>query len=466
MYPLPKQTGIILATLLGASSSLWAVECSPPAALQARLQAHPSTASDVAVGNWFRENRQEDCAIDAFQLALKLEPGAKGALDGLAKSLIDVGDYEAVIHRLGTADRDENLSLDLAIAYRKAGMLEESEKLLTAALKAYPLSDGLTSALVSLDAHGSQFQAALALAEKLARLKPNDFEAQRIYLRTLVVTGSFDTAGPLSVKLLALAPHDADLLNLRGFLERKAGDYAAARKHLEEAIAVNPEDYNARVNLGLVLAQLQDAVGAKEQLEKALALGAAEPQVHFELAKALRKLGETAQAQEQMRIFQQGTKAEADLSLAVLKSTQADEAAKIGDFQKAAGLYREACAAEPDNAGFAYGLAVMLGNLGDHVGERAALEQSIKDDPQFALAQYALGYIEFQANENEAAERQFRLVVKAAPGNAQAWISLAATLGRESRIPEALEAVDHALQLEPNNPAALHLSKDLTQNRP
>jgi Flp pilus assembly protein TadD len=466
MFKLPMQSGIILAALVGAWSAAGAAECSAPAVLQARLQAHPSADTYAALGNWFRENRQENCAVDAFQAALKLDPASKKVLDGLAKSLIAAGDYEAVIHRLGAADRDENLTLDLAIAYRKTGMIEESEQLLAAGLKIYPASDGLTSALVSLYAHGSQFQAALALAEKLARLKPNDFEAQRIYLRTLVVTGNFDDAAPLGVKLLALAPHDADLLNLKGFLERKAGDYGAARKHLQEAVQVNPDDVNSRVNLGLVLAQLQDAAGAKEQLEKALALGATEPQVHFELSKALRKLGETAQAQEQMRLFQQGTKAEADLSLAVLKSTQAEEAAKGGDFQKAAGLYREACSAEPDNAGFAYGLAVMLGNLGDHAGERAALEQAIKNNPNFALAQYALGYMEFQANENEAAERQFRMVVKATPGNAQAWISLAATLGRQSRIAEAQEAVAHALQLEPNNPAALHLSKDLAQNRP
>jgi hypothetical protein len=52
--------------------------------------------------------------------------------------------------------------------------------------------------------------------------------------------------------------------------------------------------------------------------------------------------------------------------------------------------------------------------------------------------------MEFQGGDNPAAEEQFRLVVKLAPGNAQAWISLAATLATESRIAEARDAVAHS----------------------
>ena len=120
------------------------------------------------------------------------------------------------------------------------------------------------------------------LAEKIASRKPKDLEWQRIYFRALVITGDNDNAAALGRKLLALAPHDADLLNLNGLLEQKAGDFAAARKHLEEAVALSPNDYNPRVNLGVVLAELKDAAGARRQFEKAIELGTDEPQVHFE----------------------------------------------------------------------------------------------------------------------------------------------------------------------------------------
>lgn len=457
--PLIYTTGrLLLAALLCATPTASAASCAAPPEIQT---AHPTISGYLRLAHWFNENHRADCAIAAFQSALKLSPGSKAALDGLAKALIATGDYQAAIRILRSAPCDQNLTLDLATSYRKAQDFDESTRVLGDGLKVWPYSDSLTAALVSLHVHQYHFAAARTLAEDLARHKPTDIEAQRIYLRTLVITGELDTAAPLGHKLLALAPKDADLLNLNGFVERKAGDYAAARKHLEESVALNPDDYNSRVNLGLVLAQLKDETGAKEQFEKALSLGATEPQVHFELSKVLRALGDSEDAERELKLFQIGLKAEADKSQAVLKATQAAEAQKNGDRQKAADLYREACAAEPDDAGLAYRLSVVLGELSDLPGQRAALEQALKDDPDFALAHYDLGYIEFQGGNNAAAEEQFRLVVKGAPDNARAWVALAAVLATESQLSEARQAVAHALQLEPNSAAALDLNSKL-----
>jgi Flp pilus assembly protein TadD len=402
-------------------------------------------------------------AIRQWQLALKIHPDSKAALDGLAKSLIATGDYDAAIRTLSTAQRNELLTLDLAVAYRKAGMYNEAAQTLSDSLESMPDSDALTAALVSLDVDESHFESASSLAEKFAKRKPDDLEAQRIYLRTLVITGNNDVAAPLGRKLLALAPHDADLLNLNGLLEQKAGDFESARKHLEEAVALSPSDYNPRVNLGVVLADLKDAAGARTQLEKAIALGTDEPQVHFELAKVLRTLGDTQAAQQQLAIYQRRLKEESDQAMAVSKATEAAEAAKSGDNRKAADLYREACAAQPQNAVLAYRLATVLDGMGDRDGERAALDQAVKADPHFAAAQYQLGYIDFQAGDNAAAEREFRATVEALPENVQAWISLAATLAAESRMDEARAAVAHALKLQPDNAAARALSQKLAE---
>jgi len=453
--------GLIFAVYFAASLSARSESCTGPASIESQLRTHPNAVSYIALGKWFNAYHRTACALEAFRSALKLEPDSKEALHGLAIALTAAGDYEGVIRRLRSAPRDEILILDLAIAYRKAQRFDEATQTLADGLKSYPNSVGLTGALVSLYVHESHFAAAIELSKKLARQKPRDIEVQRIYLRTLVITGDSEVATPLAHRLLAMAPHDADLLNLNGFLKRKAGEYPEARKHLEESVALNPNDYNSRVNLGLVLAQQNDAAGAKEQLERAVELGATEAQVRFELAKVLRTLGEADAAQEQLKLYQQKLKEEADQSLAVLKATQAEEAAKNGDNRKAADLYREACAARPNEAMYAYRLALVLGDLGDTAGQRAALEEAIKADPGFVLAQYALGYMEFQAGENNAAEERFRLVVKAAPGNAQAWISLAATLGTESRFREAQDAVANALNLEPHNAGALELSKKL-----
>ena len=406
------------------------------------------------------DNRE---ALGEWQAALNIDPSSKEALDGLARSLIAAGDYDTAIQALRSAPLDEKLTFDLATSYKQAGMYDEAAQALNQGLESFPDSDALTAALVALNVDESHFQDATSLAEKIARRKPNDLEAQRIYLRTLVITGNNEVAAPLARSLLALAPHDANLLNLNGLLEQKAGDFAAARKHLEEAVALSPNDYNPRVNLGVVLAELKDAAGARRQFEKAIELGTDEPQVHFELAKVLRTLGDMQAAQQQLALYQQKLKEKSDLAVAVSKATEAAEAVKSGDNSKAADLYRQACAAQPQNAGLAFSLAMVLESMGDANGERTALDQAVKANPHFAPAQYRLGYMDFQAGDNAAAEREFRATVEALPDNAQAWISLAATLDREARLDEARAAVAHALQLQPDNAAARELSKKLAE---
>jgi Flp pilus assembly protein TadD len=396
-----------------------------------------------------------------WQAALKIEPGSKQVLNGLARSLMAQGDFEKVVTLLANVSRDESLSIDLSLAYRKMGQLDDEEHVLREALKANPDSDRLTAALVSHWVDTSHFEAATELSEKIAKLKPNDLEAQRILFRTLVVTGANDRAMALGKRLLQAEPHDEDLLNLNGFLEYKAGDLDAARKHLEEAVGLKPDDYNPRVNLGLVIAQSEDPAGAEQQLRIAIQLGADSPQVYFALSKALRTQGKTEEAQQELAIFQQKQKAEADHAAAVLKATQAAESLKAGDKQKAADLFREACEAAPDDAGLAYRLAMVLADLGDAAGERAALEAAIKANPRFALAQYQLGFMDFKAGDNAAAEQHFRATVEAVPDNAQAWLSLAATLATEQRIPEAREAVANALKADPSNSGAQDLSRKL-----
>ncbi len=400
-------------------------------------------------------------AFVEWQAALRIDPNSKMALDGIAKILLTAGDNETVIAQLSNMQLDENLTLDLAIAYGRAGQLDEAGRVLNQGLKTYPNSAPLTSSLASVYVKQLRLQEADKVAEQLARRNPRDIEAQRVYLQVLVFNAENQTALPLARKLLAQAPHDADFLYLNGVLERATGDFAAARKHLEEAAKLDPNRYSTRFNLGYTLEQLQDNADAKEQLQKAIELDSTEPESRFELAKVLRKLGETDAAQQQLILYQKQLKDQSDHSFAAQKSTQAAEAARAGDKQKAAGLYREAIAVLPDNTGLLYQLALVLSDLNDTKGERTALEQAVKVDPDFALAQYQLGYLDSRAGDTGGAEQRLRLATKASPGYLQAWMALATTLAMESRFPDALQAVDSALKIAPNNSEALELRKKL-----
>jgi Flp pilus assembly protein TadD len=106
-------------------------------------------------------------------------------------------------------------------------------------------------------------------------------------------------------------------------------------------------------------------------------------------------------------------------------------------------------------------LAMALDRAGAIDEETAILQHAVEVDPSFALAQNQLGYLASRNGDSAGAEEHFRMAVQAAPGYVQAWVSLAATLGMESRFTEAQKALTSALQLDPQNAEALQLRKDL-----
>lgn len=396
-----------------------------------------------------------------WEEALRIDPTSKVAMDGLSKDLIAEGEYGSVISLLSSTPRNEAMTLDLALAYAKAGNLPAASTVLKQALTADPSSQPLTNALITVYVNQYRYQDAVELATKMYRLHPADFAVQARYLEVLILNDEFAKAAPLGRKLLAAAPHKFETLYLNGVLRREAGDYAGARPLLEQAVELNPKHYNVRYNLGVVLSKLQDYSGAKKQLEEAIDLGGSEPQIRFELATALRNLGETQGAQGQLRIYQQELQERANRTLAAGKAAEAEQEFAKGNSQKAVELFREAVAATPQDALLDYKLALALDKTGNTAEERAALNKAIEIDPDMAAAHNQLGYLASLQGDLSSAENYFRQALQAAPGYTQAWISLAATLAMESRFSEAREAVAVALRLDPRNASATQLQREL-----
>ena len=431
--------------------------------LQQSIEIKPEVLKPhLLLATAFEELHQPAKARTEWMAALKIDSHSEVALDGVSKNLLVAGNFEDVIGLLAPQPKSVSLILNLASAYEGDGSVDQAIAVLKKGLEANPSAHELTRALITDLALQSRYQEAAKLAKELVQELPRDLSAKILYLHVLVLEDEEDLARPLAKKLLLAAPHDFAVLYLNGVLENRAGNYAGGRDFLEKAVALNPGHYNSRYNLGIALSNLNDPQGAREQFEKALALGATEPAVRFEYAKALRSMGETKLAEEQLKLYQQEQKAQADRTLAASKMAQGDKELESGDPQKAVMLYRDAVAVLPDNALLNYKLSVALDKVGDTAAERQALQKATQIDPKMAIAHRQLGYLAFNDGDFASAEEQFREAVRAAPGFTDAWISLAATLATESRRPEALEAVRHALELDPHNANALALQRDLS----
>jgi Flp pilus assembly protein TadD len=420
------------------------------------LQAHLTLAAALDA-----MHRTTDAEVE-WRAALVIDPKSATALSALSADLLGAKDYAGEIALLGAPSRAAQLAPELTIAlstaYIETGKLDDADRILRAALGAHPTSLPLAEALSATLVLQARRQEAAVVLENAIKHHPADLHARVLYLWILVQQDEAEKAQLLARKLLAEAPHNWEVLYLNGVLERRAANYEAARDHLEQAVALNPTHFEARRNLGGVLAELNDPQGAREQLQKAIDLGDEDPAVRFELATVLRKLGEDHAADEQLKIYKQEAQEKSDLTQAYAKADFADQKMAAGDVQQAIALYREALAANPRDATLAYKLAMAFEKTGDTANEKAALEQAIQIDPNLGEAQNQLGYLASRAGDAASAEEHFRLAVQAAPGYAKGWVNLAATLYLESKLPEAKEAVDRALRLQPDNPQAQKLS--------
>ena len=99
-------------------------------------------------------------------------------------------------------------------------------------------------------------------------------------------------------------------------------------------------------------------------------------------------------------------------------------------------------------------------------GEKTALERAIALNQDFPEAQNQMGFLAVRADDLADGESHFRAAVQASPSYIVAWINLAATLMSEQRWVDARQAVDHALQIDPENAQVRQLSQDLSEAHP
>ncbi|MBS1841991.1 MAG: tetratricopeptide repeat protein [Acidobacteria bacterium] len=270
-------------------------------------------------------------ATDRFLIDSALTQAGLGQLDDAQATLEGVlarkpGSVEALIAAGKVAAQQTNWDAS-AEAFSRADSLA-------------PGRPDVLYGLVTAQLRTNQPQSALANAQKLRKLAPDDLRIT--YLLTLASFGAkeFDDAKKFAVQVLAVHPEDREMnlvladialndehnlpaarehakavlslnsddpsgLYYLGMIQKLDGDLKGAIQLLTKSVAGNPKSADAQAALGALCLQAGDLLHAVPALEQAIQLAPDESQNYYQLALAYTRVGAPDKAKVQLEKYRQ-----------------------------------------------------------------------------------------------------------------------------------------------------------------
>jgi len=123
-------------------------------------------------------------------------------------------------------------------------------------------------------------------------------------------------------------------------------------------------------------------------------------------------------------------------------------------FEKALKSFEEASTADP-NLGIAkLNQGIALSSLGKVDEAKVLLEQAAKANPKDPHVWYALGMLDKNSSNPEAAVEDFKRVIQLDDTDPDTWYFLGTVYSQIRQFPQAIDAFQHALKLNPNHASA------------
>lgn len=316
---------------------------------------------------------------------------------------------------------------------------------------AYPSVPEASFALAQVAWHAGQTERALAAADEALRLKPG-WEAVALFQGQILQRRSDDQAVSYWQGFLARHP---DAREVRLALARqlaRMSRFAEARGEFEILHAQDPTQAEVVISLGLLALQMNDLDAAERHFTQAL---------KAELGEADRirlYLGQVAEARRQ---FEQALNwylsvpegrhhGDARMRAAVLlgKLGRIEEGRRVLSDLKAEG--------EAERVQIIQAEAQMLREAKDHAAVYELLSRALEAMPDSPELLYDRAMAAEKLNRLDVLERDLRRLIALKPDHAHAYNALGYTLAdRTDRLKEAIELLDQALKLAPDDPFIL-----------
>ncbi len=297
----------------------------------------------------------------------------------------------AVYQVMGVETTPTPLPSDLARqaeAMYYAGEMDDAERLLAQAHAQRPDDVAYMYEYGQILIDQDKPDQALALASRIGDINARDPRGFALRARALTWKGQSASAVPIGLAGLQVAPDFAPLYYALAWAYTGTQSWREAQEYGLMATELAPSDVRAYWSYATALSTVGAHEAAMEELERAIDVHSAFLPPYFELAFLYLSAGRD---QEAIDLYDRILGMEPRNARALLR--QCDAYRKVGEFERAKGLCRDA----------------------------------VDADPSFIPAQYRLGLLNYSDRAFEAARNNFETCLDASPGNLQCYYHLGLT---------------------------------------
>ncbi|PYK37758.1 MAG: hypothetical protein DME49_10340 [Verrucomicrobia bacterium] len=319
-------------------------------------------------------------------------------------------------------------------------------------------------------ASSQQIKEAIPLYLRVLELQPDDVNAREKLATGFVLTNQRAKAVEMLEQIIKQHPEkyqpydllaevlddEARSLQRANQIEQAKAEFAKAAANYEQSLLINPTRAGTYMRLAeLLLGPVKDAGRAVKLLTEARSRFADAPEIIYYLALAQR---EAKHAQQAVATFEealhQAELEDNEIVNARFYFNYGATAEQAGLYEKAADLFRKSIALDPANAAEAYNyLGYMLADHNLHLDEADdMIKHALKIEPNNGAYLDSLGWLEFRQGKFEQALAD---LLRAAKNMAQddpvVFEHIGDTYLKLTRVPQALEAWQKAIALDPQN---------------
>lgn len=441
---------------------------------------------DILLGEVAGQRQQLDVSVESYRRAAELSNNPRLAERALRIALF-AKDEEAAL----TASRrwvelePEHLEArqSLAVLALHAGISDEALEQFDYLLSNADNEAAAYQAITALLARGEDRALAVTLIAELVKQHPDSAQAHLAYSRLAMHAEKPDVALQEVQRALVLQPTLSEALVLRAGIRVKSNQADLAEQELRTALTAQPKDVELHLALARLLLDQQNLQGATDEFKQvvklrpdhadalfSLGLLALEQQQLRAAEKNFTKLIELGQREQESRYYLGRVQEKKGNSEAALEwygqvtegdywlEAQTRAAGLRADAGDLKGAQRQLQSLRMREPRLAMRLILVEGEILTQAGElQQAMDlynQILAEQPGNHDVLYARALLAERLGNLTLAESDLRAIVAEDPNNFHAWNALGYTLADHGdRLPEALEYIQKAIALAPNEPA-------------